>query len=64
MMEHLQDLELSVLVALVLKHLLDGNSLASFRDRGLEDDSKGPIANNLLSVVSEALLLEKETCRS
>lgn len=55
MVEHLQDLQLSVLVALILEHLFDSDSLASFCDCGLENDAKGPISNDLLSVISEAL---------
>lgn len=61
MVEHLQDLQLSVLVALILEHLLDSDSLASFCNCGLENDAKGPISNDLLSVISEALLLQQET---
>ena len=56
MVEHLKDLKLSVFVALVLEHLFDGNCLASLGNGRLEDHSEGPIADNLLSVVSEALL--------
>ncbi len=54
--QHLQNLQLSVLVALILEHLLDGDCLACLRDRGLKDDAERAISNDFLSVVSEALL--------
>ena len=56
MVEHFQNLELSVLVPLVLEDLFDGNCLASLRNSGLEDHSKRAIADNLLRIVGEALL--------
>jgi len=56
MVQHFQNLEFSVLVALVLEDFLDGNSLASFRDDCLEDNSEGSIADDLLRVVSKTLL--------
>jgi len=57
MVEHLQNLQFSVLVPLVLEHFLDGYCLASLRDHCLEDNSKGAISNDLFSVVGEALSL-------
>ena len=57
MVKHLQDLQFSVLIALVLEHFLDGYRLTSFRNRRLKHHSKRPIADNFLSVVSKTLLL-------
>ena len=56
MVEHLQNLQFSVLVPLVLEHLLDGDCFASLRDRGLEDNSKRAISNDLFGIIGEALL--------
>ena len=56
-MQHLEDLQLSVLVALVLEDLFDGDCLASLSDRRFEDNTEGAISDNFLGVVREALLL-------
>ena len=56
MVEHLQNLQLSVLVPLVLEHLLDGHCLASLCNRRLEDNSKRAISNDLFGIIGEALL--------
>jgi hypothetical protein len=56
MVQHLQNLKLSVLVALVLKDFLDGHCLSSFSDCCFKYNSKRTISDNLLCVVSEALL--------
>ena len=40
MVEHLEDLKLSILVPLVLEDLLDGHGLASLRDSRLENHSE------------------------
>jgi len=61
--QHLEDLELSVLVPFVLEYLLDGYRLASLRNRRFEDHSERPIANDLLSIVREALLRQKQQIR-
>lgn len=56
MMEHFQYLELPVFVSFVLEHLLDGYCLTSLCDHCFEHNSERAIANNLFSVVSQALL--------
>lgn len=60
MVQHLQNLKLSVLVALVLKDFLDGHSLSGFRDSCFKYNSERTISDNLLCVVSEALLKTKK----
>ena len=57
MVQHFQNLELSVLVALVLEHFLDGHSLSCLSNGRFENHSEGAISNNFLSVVSKALLI-------
>lgn len=54
--KHLQYLQLSILVSLVLEHLLDGHGLSRFRDGGLENHAKRSISNDFLSVICETLL--------
>jgi len=56
-MQHLQDLQLTVLVALVLKNFLDRNRLTGFRNGGLEHHTKRAVSNDLFSVVRERLML-------
>ena len=56
MVEHLQNLQLSVLVPLILEHLLDGYCFASLCDRCLKDNSEGAIPDDLFSIIGEALL--------
>ena len=58
MVQHLQNLQLAILVALVLEDLLDRHCFARLRNRRFEDHSKGAVADYLLSVVREALLLQ------
>ena len=60
MVKHLQNLQLSILVSLVLENFLDGNCLASFRNGSLEHDPERPISNNFLGIICETLLLEKK----
>ena len=55
-MEHLENLKLSILVPLVLEDLLDGYGLTRLRDSRLEYHAEGAIADNFLSIISEALL--------
>lgn len=57
MMQHLEDLQLSVLVAFVLKHLLDGHDLASLCYLSLEHNSERAISNDLLGIIGQTLLL-------
>lgn len=57
MVEHFQNGEFSVFVPLVLKNLFDSNSLTSFSNSCLEHNSKRSVTNDLLSIVSIALLL-------
>ena len=40
MVQHFQDLELSVFVPFVLEYLLDGHCLSCFRNSSFEDDSE------------------------
>ena len=56
MVKHLENLQLSVLVPFILEHFLDGYCLACFGNGRLEDNTKGTISNNFLSVVRETLL--------
>ena len=49
----LHDLQLPILVSLVLVDLLDGDNLSGLRDTCLEDDPKGPIANDPIRIVGE-----------
>ena len=57
MVQYFQNLQLSVLVALVLEYFFDGHSLSCLRNGRFENHSKGAISNNFLSVVSETLLI-------
>jgi len=59
-MKHFQDLKLSVFVSFVLEDLLDGDCLAGLSNSCLEDYSERAIANNLFSVVGEALLKRED----
>lgn len=56
MVEHLEDLKLSILVPLVLEDFFDGHGLACLRDSRFEYNAEGAIADNFLSIISEALL--------
>jgi hypothetical protein len=56
MLQHFQDLKLSVLISFVLENFLDGDGLTSLGNGSLEDDSEGTISDNFLSVVSVGLL--------
>jgi hypothetical protein len=58
MVQHFQNLQLSVFISLILKDLLNGDSFSSLRNGGLEDNSKGSIANDLFCIIGEALLKE------
>jgi hypothetical protein len=53
MVEHLEDLEFSVLVALILENFFDGDSLTGLSDGGFEYNPEGTISDDLLGVVSE-----------
>jgi hypothetical protein len=55
MMKGLEDFELTIFVALILKDLLDSNCLTSFCNCCLEDYSERPIAYDFLSIISETL---------
>lgn len=50
-LQHLQNLKFSVFVSFVLENLLDCHCFSSFGNCSLEDDSKGSITNDFLSVV-------------
>jgi hypothetical protein len=56
--EHLEDLQLAVLVALVLENFFDGNSFTSLGNCCFENDTERAISNNFFSVVSKGLLLK------
>ena len=53
MVKHLQDLQLTVLVALVLKDFLDGDCLTSLRNCRLKHDTERAITDYLLRIVGE-----------
>ena len=57
MVQHFEDLEFTVLVPLILKHFLNCHSLTSFGNGGLEDHTERPIADDLVRIISEGLLL-------
>ena len=57
MVEHLEDLKLSILVPFILEDFLDGHGLARLSDSRLENHAEGAISDNFLSIISEALLL-------
>ena len=62
--EHLEDLKLSVLVALVLEDLLDGHRFARLRNRRFEHHAERTISDDFLRVVCEALLnTRNRTCQ-
>ena len=55
-MEHFEYLKLPILVPLVLEDLFDGYCLARLRNSRFENHTEGAIADNFLSIISEALL--------
>jgi len=55
-MQHLQNLQLTIFVALVLENLLDRDSFPGLGNRGLEHHAERSVSDNFLSVVSERLL--------
>jgi len=55
--QHFKNLQLTIFVPLVLKHLLDSHSFTSFGDSSFEDNTKRSISDDLLSIVGERLLL-------
>ena len=57
MVKHLQDLELTVLVALVLEHFLYRHVLPCLSNDRFEHNSEGTISNDLFGIVGEASLL-------
>lgn len=56
MVQHLEDLKLSVLISLVLEYFLDGHCLSRLSNGSLEDHTKRSISNDLLSIVGKTLL--------
>jgi|LauGreDrversion4_2_1035121.scaffolds.fasta_scaffold468609_3 hypothetical protein len=56
-MKGLQDLEFSVLVALVLEDLLDGYLFTGFGDSSLKYNAKGPISYDLLCIIGHTLFI-------
>ena len=56
MMQHFEYLKLSVFVSFVLKHLFDGYCLTRLCYNGFEHHTKGAVSNDLLSIISKALL--------
>lgn len=55
MMQSLEDLEFTVLIAFVLENLLNGHRLPRFGYRGLEDDTEGAVPHDFLCVVGQTL---------
>jgi hypothetical protein len=53
MVQHLEYLQFSVLIALVLEHLLYRYSLSSFSHHSLEHNPEGSVTDNLLCVVGK-----------
>jgi hypothetical protein len=60
--QHFKNLQLTIFVPLVLKHLLDSHSFTGFGDSSFEDNTKRSISDDLLSIVGERLLLQKDEC--
>lgn len=54
-MKGFQDLQLAVLIALVLEHLLDRYCLASLRYSRFEDHAERAISHDFLRIVGQAL---------
>ena len=55
MMKSFKNLKFTVLIAFILEYFFNSYSLASFRNRGLENDTKRPVAHNYLGVIGETL---------
>ena len=55
-MKSLQNFEFTVLVALILKHLLDGHGLSGFSDCCLEYDTEWTVTHNFLCIVCQTLI--------
>jgi hypothetical protein len=53
MFEHLEDLQLTVFVALILEYLLNGDSLTCLCDSCFENNTEGTITDDLLCVIGE-----------
>ena len=63
MVEHLEDLKLSILVPFVLENLLDGHGFARLGNGSLKHHAEGTVADDFLSIVGETLLnAEKKKC--
>ena len=60
MVQHFQNLQLSVLISLILEHLFDGYGFPSLSNCRFKHNSKRSISNDLLSIVSETLLKSKK----
>ena len=61
--QHLEDLQLSVFVSLILEDLFDRNRFASLCYDCLEDHSERTISDNFLRVVSKTLLNKNKVRR-
>ena len=55
-MQDLKDLKFSVLIALVLKHFLDGNCFSCFSYSCLIYHSECPVSDDLFHIISETFL--------
>jgi hypothetical protein len=56
-MKSFQDLKFTVLISLVLENLLDSYGFPSFSNGGLENDTKGPVAYDLLCIIGQTLFI-------
>jgi hypothetical protein len=59
MMKSFKNFKFTVLVPLILEDFFYSDSLASFRDGGLEHDTKRSIADDFLSIVCKTLKLNE-----
>lgn len=55
MMKSFENLEFTVLVALILEHFFNSHCLTSFRNCCLEYDTERTVSNNFLRIVSQTL---------
>ena len=62
MMKSFKNFKFTVLIAFILEHLFNSDSLASFCDCSLEHDTKRSVANDFLSIVCQTLLILLDLC--
>ena len=56
-MESFKNLKFTVLISLVLENLLDSYSFPSFSNGGLENDTEGAVAYDLLCIIGQTLFI-------